>query len=66
MKKRKKKKREQGKKRKQMQGRKEKNKPVSQAEIAVYGGFSLMLTDGRTDGHTDGRTDPLIEMRGRI
>ena len=47
---------------------------VSQAEIVVFGGFSLMLTDGRTDGrtdghtdgHTDGRTDPFIEMRGRI
>ena len=33
---------------------------VSQAEIVVFGDFSLMLTDGPTDirtyGHTDGHT----------
>ena len=41
---------------------------------AGFGGFALVLTDGRTYGQTDGRmnirtdgrTDPLIEMRGRI
>ena len=53
-----------------------KNKPgraircVPQAQIAVFGEFSIMLTDIRTDAHTDGRTygrtHPLIEMRGRI
>ena len=26
-------------------------------EIVVFGGFSLMLTDGHTDGRTHGRTD---------
>ena len=29
---------------------------VSQAEIVLFGGISLMVTDGHTDGHTDGRT----------
>ena len=29
---------------------------VSQAEIFVFDGFSLMVTDGRTSGHTDGQT----------
>ena len=27
-----------------------------QAQVAVFGGFSLMLTDGHTDGHMDGQT----------
>ena len=63
---------EERKKEKKKKRKKEKNKPrraircVSQAEIVVFGGFSLMLTDGHTDGRTDGRTDPFIEMRGRI
>ena len=30
---------------------------VLQAEIIVFVGFSLMVTDGRTYGWTDGRTD---------
>ena len=29
---------------------------VSPAEIVVFGGFSLLLTDGWTDGRTDGQT----------
>ena len=30
---------------------------VSQAEIVLFGGFSLMLTDGHKDGRTDTRMD---------
>ena len=32
------------------------------AQIAVFGDFSLMLTDMRTDSRTYGRRDPLEEV----
>ena len=37
-----------------------------QAQIAAFGGFSLIVTDGHPDTQTYGRTDALTEMRGSI
>ena len=40
---------------------------VSQAEIVIFGGFTLMLTDGHTDiqtyGRTEGRTEGWTDRR---